>query len=165
MSDAAETPATYTYGDSAVAGDRLAVLASIFAPTTASFLRRDAQQGPDLALDLGCGPGYTTALVHEVVSPVETIGLEQSEAFVLRARVEHATSERPGLSFLPHDVTTTPFPTGPADLVFARYLLAHVLHPVATRDLWLTQVHPGGRLLVEEIDRIDTSIPTFERYL
>jgi SAM-dependent methyltransferase len=159
---------TYTYGDSAVAGDRLAVLASIFGPTTAAFLARDATPGAALALDLGCGPGYTTVLLHDVASPIETVGLERSDAFVRRARVEHTTGgapHRPGLRFLPHDVTVTPFPTGPADLVFARYLLAHLPEPVAVRDRWLTQVRPGGRLLLEEIDHIDTSIPTFERYL
>ena len=162
------TPAdrTYTYGDTTVAGDRLAVLASIFGPTTAEFVRRDARSDPTrpvaLALDLGCGPGYTTALVHEQAEPVRTVGLERSDAFVLRARVEHGHA---GVEFLPHDITVTPFPTGPADLVFARYLLAHLPEPVAVRDRWLTQVRPGGRLLVEEIDHIDTSIGTFARYL
>ncbi|MGZ4717738.1 MAG: class I SAM-dependent methyltransferase [Acidimicrobiales bacterium] len=158
------TPAerTYTYGDSTVAGDRLTVLASIFGPTTATFLRRDAPAGPELALDLGCGPGHTTALVAEVTGAGRTVGLERSEAFVLRARVER---DEAGIEFLPHDVTITPFPTGPADLVFARYLLAHLADPVARRDRWLTQVRPGGRLLVEEIDHIDASIGTFAHYL
>jgi len=164
MSNSADLPSTYTYGDSEVAGDRLAVLASIFGPTTASFLRRDAAPGPALALDLGCGPGYTTALVHSVVTPLETVGLERSEAFVLRARVEHEATIRPGLRFVAHDVTVTPFPTGPADLVFARYLLAHLTEPIVVRDRWLTQVRPGGRLLIEEIDHVDISIRTFARY-
>ncbi len=157
---------TYTYGDSEVAGDRLAVIASIFEPTTAEFLRRDARPAgpttPELALDLGCGPGYTTALLHATIAPERTVGLERSDAFVLRARVEHADD---GLEFLPHDVTVLPFPTGPADVVFARYLLAHLPDPVTVRDRWLTAVRPGGRLLVEEIDHIDTSIDTFARYL
>ncbi len=161
---------TYPYGDSATAGDRLALLASIFGPTTARFLRRDGgpDPGPDpgldleLAVDLGCGPGYTTALLRDTTGARRVVGLERSDAFVLRARVEHGSE---GLEFLPHDVTVTPFPTGPADLVFARYLLAHLPDPVAVRDRWLTQVRPGGRLLLEEIDRIDTSIGTFARYL
>ena len=157
---------TYTYGDSEVAGDRLAVIASIFGPTTAEFLRRDARLDgaapAELAVDLGCGPGYTTALLQATTTPVRTVGLERSEAFVLRARVEHAHH---GLEFLPHDVTVLPFPTGPADVVFARYLLAHLPDPVTVRDGWLTEVRPGGRLLIEEIDHIDTAIDTFARYL
>ena len=164
MNEPAEARSTYTYGDSSVAGERLAVLASIFGPTTASFLRRDGDPGVDLAIDLGCGPGYTTAQVHSIIHPAVTVGLERSEAFVLRARVEHVASIGPALRFDVHDVTDTPFPTGPADLLFARYLLAHLPDPVAVRDLWLTQLRPEGRLLVEEIDHIDISIPTFERY-
>jgi trans-aconitate 2-methyltransferase len=167
MSDPAER--TYTYGDSEVAGDRLAMIATIFGPTTAEFLRRDGRADPRtgragaaLAIDLGCGPGYTTTLVHQEVGATRTIGLERSEAFVLRARVEHTTD---GIGFQPHDVTMVPFPTGSADVIFARYLLAHLPDPVTVRDRWLTQVRPGGRLLVEEIDHIDTSVDTFGRYL
>jgi trans-aconitate 2-methyltransferase len=164
MSEPAER--TYTYGDSVVAGDRLAMIATIFGPTTAEFLRRDAQSprsaAPGLALDLGCGPGYTTALVHDEVAAARTVGLERSDAFVLRARVEHSAT---GVEFLPHDVTLVPFPVGPAEVVFARYLLAHLPGPVAVRDRWLSEVAPGGRLLVEEIDHIDTTIETFARYL
>ena len=156
---------TYTYGDSPVAGDRLAVIAAIFGPTTEAFLHRDAPAGVALAVDLGCGPGYTTALVRDVVAPTTTVGLERSEAFVLRARIEHTPQPVADLTFLPHDVTVTPFPTGPADVLFARYLLAHLPDPVIVRDRWFGQVRAGGRLLVEEIDHIDTSIPTFERYL
>src|SRR4051812_38920743 len=164
MSEPAER--TYTYGDSVVAGDRLAMIATIFGPTTAEFLRRDALADPRpdvaLAVDLGCGPGYTTALLHDVVAARRTVGLERSDAFVLRARVEHGVD---GVEFLPHDVTVVPFPVGSAEVLFARYLLAHLPDPVAVRDRWLTQVAPGGRLLLEEIDHIDTTIDTFTRYL
>lgn len=164
---------TYTYGDSVVAGDRLAMIATHFGPTSEEFLRRDARSDraspgatahgwPALALDLGCGPGHTTTLLHEVVAAHRTVGLERSHAFVLRARVEHGGD---GVEFRPHDVTQVPFPVGPAEVVFARYLLAHLPDPVAVRDRWLTQVAPGGRLLVEEIDHIETSIGTFARYL
>ena len=52
----------------------------VFGPTTAAFLRRDALPtgAPTLAVDLGCGPGYTTALVARCGGPARTVGLERS---------------------------------------------------------------------------------------
>src|SRR5690349_3152130 len=94
MADADRT--SYTYGDSALAGDRLALLASIFEPTTAAFLRAAAMPpdrwpatdpvthrrlgpGPDVALDLGCGPGFTSRLIGEVVAPARVVGFDFSD--------------------------------------------------------------------------------------
>src|SRR4051794_4826414 len=155
-------PDDYRYGHSPLAGDRLRLLASVFEPTTRAFLVRAAARPVGLAVDLGCGPGYTTALVQSALEPARTVGIEFSADFVARARLEHGGAD---LAFFEHDVTQVPFPVGPADLVFARYLLSHLPSPMAVVGRWLGQLRPGGRLLLEEAERIDTTSPTFERYL
>ncbi len=78
--------ARYTYGDSDLAGDRLALVARLFRPTSEAFLRAASPREPDVALDLGCGPGYTTTLVHETAGARRTVGVDRSEAFARRAR-------------------------------------------------------------------------------
>lgn len=164
----AETP--YPYGDSPTAGDRLALLAKVFEPSTADFLdaaaRTDARDRIQLAIDLGCGPGYTTRLVARRTGAHRTIGLESSSAFVARAREEEPPDST--VSFLETDVTRVPWPVGsagPAQIVFARYLLAHLPEVASMIDRWLGQVAPGGRLLVEEIVSIDTDHPVLSRYV
>src|SRR4051812_46214870 len=125
-------PATYRFGDSEVAIDRLAIVAELFAPTTEAFVQRwwrdgTADQGsPASVIDLGCGPGFTTELLAAVCRPWALVGLDGSAAMVTAAR-----ARVPGASFAAHDVTAVPLPGAPADLVFARYLLAHLPDPAA----------------------------------
>jgi SAM-dependent methyltransferase len=115
-----------------------------------------------LALDLGCGPGNTTALVAQVTGARRTIGLDRSAAFVAEARTRVTA---PGVEFRQHDVTATPFPAGPADFLYARLLVAHLADPATAVARWLTQLAPGGRLAVEEVEWIDTADPILAEYL
>jgi trans-aconitate 2-methyltransferase len=58
-----------------------------------------------IAIDLGCGPGWSTQLANEVVKPKRMVGLESSERYVAEARANH-----PQLEFMQHDILRTPFP-------------------------------------------------------
>jgi SAM-dependent methyltransferase len=60
-----------------------------------------------------------------------------------------------------------PFPApaeGP-DLIYARFLLAHL--PDSARALrgWCEALRPGGRLLLDEVESIESGSPVFTRYL
>lgn len=151
----------YSFGDSAVAAERLALVARVFDAPSREWLITHRPEHANFAYGLGCGPGYTTALVAEVTGARRVVGLDASAAFVDRAR-DGAPS---GVEFLGFDVREVPFPEGPADLVFARLLLAHLPAPVALARRWATQLRPGGVLLLDEVERIETSQPTFAAYL
>jgi SAM-dependent methyltransferase len=154
--------ARYTYGDSNLAGDRLAIVARTFEPATRSLLERVRPPEPrHLAVDLGCGPGHTTRLLHEVIAAEQTVGLDRSEAFVRRARAEAAA----GVSFQVHDVTVVPFPTGAPDVAFCRLLLAHVPAAVAVVAAWARQLTNDGVLLLDEIESVRTSEGVIRAYL
>jgi len=163
----------YTLGDNQLAGDRLALLARVFGPASEALLRRGAPHGgpPEVAVDLGCGPGHTTRLVARTLAPTQTVGLDASAAFVARAVDESATDEAahgplPGtVRFVHHDVTQLPWPVPPADVAFARYLLAHLPEPASVVASWGTGMAPGGRLLLDEVERIDIEVPAFATYL
>jgi SAM-dependent methyltransferase len=93
---------TYTFGDNERASERLRQLAELYAPSSRAFLedvRALLGRAPALACDLGCGPGHTTRLVHEVSGAAETIGLEASERHLARAE------GGAGVRFAVHDVT------------------------------------------------------------
>ena len=150
----------YAFGDTDVAARRLQLVAQVFEPEMRSFLSC-VQVRPRLAIDLGCGPGYTTRLLADVLMPTRTIGLDTSDRFIPMARAE----PRDGVEYFQHDVTITPFPVGPVDLMFCHLLLPHLRDPAAALCTWTTQLGPAGLLLVDEVANIRTTQPIFQRYL
>lgn len=48
-----------------------------------------------------------------------------------------------------------PLPGAPADVIYARLLLAHLPDPEAIAQRWRRQLAPGGRLLIEDLDSVD----------
>jgi len=151
----------YLFGDTNIAARRLQVLAEVFANSTSAFLARVAESDQRLALDLGCGPGYCTHLLAGLLRSGRTVGLDSSEHFISLARQTQAE----GVSFCLHDVTSVPFPVRSADLAFCRFLLSHLREPHEVVASWATQLHPKGRLAIEEVEAIHTSNPTFKTYL
>lgn len=150
----------YTFGDSAPAVARLAIVASVFEPSTRALLARVAPRHETTVLDLGCGPGHTTRLLAERFARAGVVGLEQSEPFLVEAR----RTAPPRVRFERADVTTT-LPSPPADVIYARYVLSHLPDRAAVLRRWLAALAPGGVLVVEEVDRIDTGDDVFAPYL
>jgi trans-aconitate 2-methyltransferase len=154
-------PAPYLFGDSDVAARRLRVLAEVFADSTRPFLLHAATGPRHLAVDLGCGPGFTTQLLASVLACDSVVGLDNSQHFITLAR-EMTTAT---VSFHLHDVASVPFPVPPADLLFCRLLVTHLREPRSVIARWATQLRPGGLLLMEEVEWIDTDHPVFKPYL
>lgn len=155
---------SYAFGETPTAAARLVLLARTFEEPSRSFVRaalEEVRPSVELAADLGCGPGLTTQLLVSVAAPTRAAGLDTSAAFLEQAR----TLGVPGTSWHHHDVTEAPFPTGPVDLVYARYLLAHLARPESVLGTWLSQLRPGGLLLVEEDEWIAAPSPALARYL
>ncbi len=151
----------YTYGDSELAGERLTIVAELFGPASAAFLRAAAPERPRLAVDLGCGPGHTTRLMHEVTGAERTVGLDRSPAFVAEASADAP----PDVTFLEHDATAMPLPVREPDLIFARLLLAHLPDPASIVAAWCQELAPGGRLLIDEVETVETDDPVMRTYL
>ena len=156
-----DTQIGYLFGDSDEATRRLEVIAEVYAGSSRAFLQDAVDFRPRLAVDLGCGPGYTTHLLADCLECDQVVGLDSSEHFV---NVAGKTSTDK-VSFLLHDVTRVPFPIGPADLVFCRLLLTHLARPLNIVQEWATQLSSGGLLLIEEVEWIRTSSPLFGDYL
>src|SRR5437588_6981532 len=79
-------PGQYTFGDTDLAGRRLALVAEVFEPPSRALLESSRLAGLDIIVDLGCGPGFTARLVAEVCRPRRVIGLDRSDRFVETAR-------------------------------------------------------------------------------
>lgn len=150
----------YAFGDTAPARRRLARLAEVFEDASREFLREAVAFRPTLALDLACGPGYSTRLVAEVTGAVRTVGVDSSGPFLEAAR--EAASEM--ISFVEHDVSSVALPVG-ADLMYARFVLSHLSDPEGAVAGWASQLAPAGLLALDETESIRTTNPVLCTYL
>jgi trans-aconitate 2-methyltransferase len=151
--------ATYSFGDVDAAAVRLQLLDRVFAPPTRAVLEVAASAGVGLAVDLGCGPGFSTRAIAEQLRPERLVGLEISESFLRWAR-----DVEPSATWFAHDVTSVPFPTGGADVLHARFVLSHLARPESVVLAWLSQLNRGGYLLAQDDEQIVTSVPALVAY-
>lgn len=147
----------YAFGDSSVARERLAIVADTFESPTRSLLDDLPALQPRYVLDMGCGPGRTSALLRQRFPHSEVTGLDASKAMVDEAR-----GRVPGAWFAVTDVTA-PLRL-PADVVYARLLLGHLPDPHAAVEHWVRAVRPPGLIVCEEPVRYRTDISLFVRY-
>jgi SAM-dependent methyltransferase len=151
----------YLFGDTDIAARRLEVLAKVFAPSTRAFLLETVKGKVGLALDLGCGPGYSTHFLADTLPCDQVSGFDNSEHFISLAQ----RTETENVSFHLHDVTSVPFPVGPADLLCCRFLLTHLKEPQGAIAKWATQLRSKGFLLMEEVESIHIENIVFETYI
>lgn len=159
MSDP-QSSASYTFGDNDLAAERLRLLAAAYEPSSRAFIERLGREPPRVAIDLGCGLGYTTALLQAETGAALTIGLDSSARFLARA---WKRSPR-GVAFAEHDVTQVPFPAPPADLIYGRFIATHLPDADAALARWADGAAPRGRLALEEVDSMASDDPTLTRY-
>jgi trans-aconitate 2-methyltransferase len=154
-------PDRYTFGDSPAAADRLALLAATYEPSTARLLRMCASLAPRRAIDLGCGPGHSTRLVHAVVAPTATVGVDRSPDHVARARA----SAPPGVDYVVHDVTRASLPgASPPDFLYCRFLLTHLRAPARALAGWASAADDRATLVIEETAAMTSRDPAFRLY-
>ena len=152
---------TYTFGDSEQASLRLRRLAQVYEPETRALLEsvRDEVRGVPMAVDLGCGPGWSTQLLSEVLKPERTVGLERSQRYVGEARSNH-----PHLEFFEHDALEVPFPVESAGVVFCRFLLTHLRSPASALNAWGQLAAPDALLLIHETEDLQADDTALRRY-
>jgi trans-aconitate 2-methyltransferase len=161
----------YTFGDNDAAADRLALLARAYEPSSAALLDRALDRAlerarpsrPPRAVDLGSGPGYTTALLHRALrsrESRETWGLDASERLVARARAEFG----PTLAFAVHDATEAPYPLAEVDVFYARYLFTHIASPASVFEAAASAAAPGATFVIEDNCALESPDPLFSDY-
>lgn len=152
----------YTFGDTALAAERLALVAQVFASSSRRLMEESTPRHANVVLDLGCGPGHTTRLLAEACAPQRLVGVDASEAYVSLARRLTTGS---GVEFAVHTVTDLPLPGSPADAIFARFLLSHLPNPLQVVEGWGGQLHPAGVVVLGEVELIDASPGPLRAYI
>jgi trans-aconitate 2-methyltransferase len=149
----------YTFGTSQTAARRLQEISHFFNPPAHDFIVRFLDKTPEGALDLGCGPGFTTRMLKQATGCNRVYGLDRSEEFLALAGKQY-----PGLTFISHDITKVPFPVH-ADIGYTRFVLAHLKDVVKIINNWAGELQGGGLLFIEEVEDIFTDVPVFNAYL
>jgi len=99
-----------------------------------------------LVIDLGCGPGNSTELLHERFPNAQTIGLDSSPSMLRKAR-----ERLPDCSFVEADIASW-MPDPDTELLFGNAVFQWVPdHPPILRRL-LESLPPGGVLAVQMPD-------------
>jgi trans-aconitate 2-methyltransferase len=148
---------TYAFGDTDLARERLGLVADTFEAPTRALLHDLPAGGYRYVIDMGCGPGYTTALLREAIPHSFATGIDASAAMIAEAR------ERvPDAHFAVADATAEL--SLPAHLIYARLLLGHLPDPRSALANWASALRVGGLVVCEEPVRYRSGDPVFARY-
>jgi SAM-dependent methyltransferase len=103
-------------------------------------------------LDVGCGSGKTTAILHELVQPGgEVVGVDTSAQRVAFARAKYGNKK--GISFRIHDATVPISGAEEFDLVWVRFFLEfHRQENFEIVKNLARCLRPGGSLCLLDLD-------------
>ena len=148
---------TYAFGDTDLARERLGLVADTFEAPTRALLRELPAGVYRYVIDMGCGPGFTTALLREAIPHSFATGIDSSPAMIAEAR------ERvPDAHFAVADVTAEL--SLPAHLIYSRLLLGHLPDPRSALARWAHALRAGGLVVCEEPVRYRSDDPVFACY-
>ncbi|MET0284113.1 MAG: trans-aconitate 2-methyltransferase [Polyangiales bacterium] len=113
----------------------------------ASELLARVQTDARLAIDLGCGPGNSTALLRERFPGARVIGVDSSAEMLVRAR-----ADLPELEFVQADVSS--YASEGADLLFANAVFQWVPEHATLLPRLMQSLQPGGTLAFQVPDNL-----------
>ncbi|WP_394889793.1 class I SAM-dependent methyltransferase [Mesorhizobium sp. AaZ16] len=114
----------------------------------AAPIRDQLGSSPRKVLELACGTGEVTRLLHDLGH--EVTALDFSDAMLAKARAKHVG--KPRLRFLHADAGHTMEPDESYDAIVCRHLVWTLTEPARAFADWLRILHPGGRLLIYDGD-------------
>lgn len=102
-------------------------------------------------LDVGCGPGFSTQLLAELLPSSRITGVDSSPVLLEQAR-RRWPDVGGRVRLLQADVTGTGLPDGTFDFALSRYVFQHLADPVAAAYEVRRLLRPGGRHAVVDVD-------------
>lgn len=102
------------------------------------------------ALDLACGTGVISHLMHDLDFSVT--GVDWSEAMLARAQAK-ARERGSTIRFIMRDAENTMEPHDTYDVMITRHLVWTLVDPRAAFTEWYALLKPGGKLLVVDLNQ------------
>jgi len=159
----------YFLGQSDRELDRLALQARLVNPMTYRFLTAAGIGRGMRVLDVGCGTGYVSLVVSDLVGDTgAVIGVDRSARALEAACANMSARSRRNVQFLEGDAAEMTFDR-PFDAVVGRYVLKFQHDPVTMLARLAGAVRPGGIVAFQELDwdgaRSSPPVPSYERCL
>lgn len=121
--------------------DRLGLQHRVWRPYVLKAFQRAGLGVGHTVVDLGCGPGYVTLDLAEIVGPTGRVhAIERSARFLGATQI----------SRYEHDLDDKEWPDLQVDFAWCRWVAAFVRKPRALVDHIGQVVKPGGRLIMHE---------------
>lgn len=111
-------------------------------------IRRTLGSEPLRVLELACGTGEVTKLIHDLGHDVTA--LDFSETMLAAAKAKHEGKSR--LRFILADAENTMEPDHSYDAIVCRHLVWTLTDPEATFREWHRLLRPGGKLVIYDGD-------------
>jgi predicted O-methyltransferase YrrM len=132
--------------------ERLRVLARIQAAPTIRLLQRVRIPRGARCLDAGCGGGDVALQLARIAGPDgEAVGIDRDEVKLELARAEARDSGLDNVSYRVADVNVLTA-EHEFDVVYSRFLLAHLADPAAALERLVAAARPGALVVLEDID-------------
>ena len=140
-----------TTGD--VGARRLALLNSVYGPSTERLLA-EADVRPGMrVVDFGCGTGHTTVSLARLAGHSgSVVGVDASREQLELARARAAELNLDNIEFVEASVYETQLARGSFDAAYARLILCHLQRPADMLGEMLAVLKPGGILICEDLD-------------
>jgi SAM-dependent methyltransferase len=151
--DMVDATRAYALGADTEETDRLRRQSAELRPESEALLARTGLRPGQSAIDLGCGPRGTLALLAAAVGPSGRVtGLDADPAHVAAAGEYAAEAGLGNVTVLAGDARDTGLPGAAFDLVHARTLLVTVPAPTAIVAEMARLARPGGWVACQEPD-------------
>lgn len=132
---------------------RLQILNAIHQPYTEFLMQRVGLKEGMRVADIGCGTGNVSFMMASIVGQSGSVsGVDMSEAQLDIARSQVAVLNLKNVEFTCGSAYDTKLPKEFFDIVYCRFLLMHLHHPVNALVEMRSLLKPGGLLVCEEAD-------------
>lgn len=145
MSSPATEEREYVLGTHDAELTRLGFQHQVWSAQTAAAWEHAGFRRRDTILDVGCGPGYATLDLVDLVGPEgRVIGVDVSQRFVTHLREQAARRDHANVEARVEDLTQLSQAPASVDGAFARWVLCFVADPAAVVARVARALRPGG---------------------
>jgi SAM-dependent methyltransferase len=131
--------------------ERLGLQHRVWRPRALAAWQRAGITVGQTVLDVGCGPGYATVDMAEIVGPDgRIIAVDRSHRFLDALEGRRRQRGLENISVIESDLDDAHFERGVADAAWCRWVLAFVRDPSALVQRVTTALKPGGVFVAHE---------------
>lgn len=131
--------------------ERLYFQATICKDKEAEYLKKTGLKPDMKALEIGCGPGFVTGILAELVPNGEAHGLDFSHELLETAK-QVVQPQHSNTKFFHGDCYDTKLPDNTYDVIYNRMVYQHLKDPIQALKEAKRIAKPGGKIIIADVD-------------